>query len=104
MFLNAGLSLRGDRTGYLTLAIACAGFLGNFGLSLLGHAQNGFYYWTEWLSVGSGALAVGFLFIVLNGHRSQHALQACLAILGLQIVVGLLAFGLWDVSVTTATP
>jgi hypothetical protein len=41
--------------------LALGGFAGNFVFSLTDHAQNGFFYPTEWIPVVSSAFAVGFL-------------------------------------------
>ena len=43
------------------LLLGLGGVVGNFIFSLTDHAQNGFYHKTEWIPVGSSALAVGFL-------------------------------------------
>jgi hypothetical protein len=37
--------------------------LGNLGLSLLEHAQNGFFQWTEWIPVAAGAFGTSFLLV-----------------------------------------
>lgn len=47
------------------LFLSWAGFLGNLGLSLADHAQNGFFYWAEWVPVVMAALAVAYLLTVL---------------------------------------
>ena len=43
------------------MLLALGGFIGNFVFSLTDHAQNGFFYSTEWIPVVSSAFAVGFL-------------------------------------------
>ena len=43
------------------ILLAAGGFAGNFVLSLADHAQNGFFYPSEWIGVVAGAVAVGFL-------------------------------------------
>jgi hypothetical protein len=76
------------------LFLAWGGFLGNFGLSLLDHAQNGFFYWTEWIPVAVSALAVGFLLVLTLARPTRLLLRATTWILGLQVITGLLGLGL----------
>ena len=70
---------------------ALGGFLGNFVLSLCDHAQNGFFRATEWVPVIASALAVGFLTVALI-ERHRSFLRVCIAVLGLQLVVGVGGF------------
>lgn len=79
------------------LFLAWAGFVGNFGLSLLDHAQNGFFYWEEWIAVVGAAPSVGFVLAVLLGERSRSVWLGTWITLGVQVVVGLLgaALHLW---------
>jgi hypothetical protein len=76
------------------LFLAWGGFLGNFGLSLLDHAQNGFFYWTEWIPVAVSALAVGFFLVLTLARPTRLLLRATTWILGLQVITGLLGLGL----------
>ena len=70
---------------------ALGGFLGNYLLSLCDHAQNGFFRATEWVPVFASALAVGFLTVALI-ERHGAFLRVCVAVLGLQLVVGVGGF------------
>jgi hypothetical protein len=74
------------------LLLALGGFVGNFIFSLSDHAQNGFFYQSEWIPVAASALAVGFLVVpfVLSVNRSY--VTVCVVVMGLQIMVGLLGF------------
>lgn len=76
------------------LFLAWGGFLGNFGLSLLDHAQNGFFYWTEWIPVAVSALAVGFLLVLTLARPTRLLLTTTAWILALQVITGVLGLGL----------
>ena len=71
--------------------LALGGFVGNFGLSLLDHAQNGFFYASEWVPVAAAALGISFLgmFLVRPG---RPMLVACACVMVLEIVVGIIGF------------
>jgi hypothetical protein len=71
--------------------LALGGFVGNFGMALLDHAQNGLFHWTEWIPVISAALACGFLAVALV-RPERSFLRIGHAVLALQIVVGVLGF------------
>lgn len=74
------------------LLLAAGGFAGNFVLSLADHAQNGFFYPSEWIGVVSGAVAVGFLLAGVMVPESRSLLVMNLAIMAIQVVVGVLGF------------
>jgi hypothetical protein len=76
------------------LLLGLGGVVGNFIFSLTDHAQNGFYYWTEWIPVASSALAVGFLSTIFITPVTRRFLALCALILAVQVVVGLLGFAL----------
>ncbi len=71
---------------------ALGGFFGNFILSLCDHAQNGFFYSTEWIPVVMSALAVGFLTVTLLSNLSRFFLNFTLCVFLLQIITGVLGF------------
>ena len=77
--------------GAWIVLLALGGFVGNFGMSLLDHAQNGLFRWTEWIPVASAAFAASFLLVVLV-RRDPAFIRVTYGILGLQIVVGVLGF------------
>ena len=83
----------GRAFGPWVLCLTLGGFLGNFFLSVLDHAQNGFFHATEWIPVASAAFAVSFLALSLALPRSLPLL-ACAVVLALQAATGLLGFGL----------
>ena len=70
---------------------ALGGFLGNFVLTLCDHAMNGFFHATEWLPVFASALAVGFLGVALV-ERHRSFLRASVAVLALQVAIGVVGF------------
>lgn len=78
--------------GQWVLLLALAGFFGNFVLSLTDHASNGFFRSAEWIPVISSAVAIGFLIVPLLMPVTSKFLQLCAAVLGLQVVVGVLGF------------
>jgi len=72
--------------------MALGGFVGNFVFSLTDHAQNGFYHWTEWIAVGSSALAVGFLTAIFLTPVTTAFLKLCAVVLVGQAAVGVIGF------------
>ena len=82
-----------DELGWWLLLLALGGFLGNLGLSLLDHAQNGFFHWTEWIPVISAACASAFIFVAwLRPPAAWPAVAA--ALVGSQAAVGVAGFAL----------
>jgi hypothetical protein len=75
-------SPRSPAWGAWVVFLALGGFVGNLALSLLDHAQNGFFSRVEWASVGAAAFGVGFL------------LRICLGVLALEALVGVVGFAL----------
>jgi hypothetical protein len=78
---------------YWVVFLALGGFAGNFALSLTDHAQNGFFDRLEWVPVVASALAVGFLLTALVRPLSAGFLRWCWVVLGLQVLTGILGFG-----------
>jgi hypothetical protein len=77
--------------GRWTLFLALGGCIGNLGLSLLDHAQNGFFDALEWIPVVAAAFACGFLGVALvDGSRLM--LRACLMVCAVQAIVGFVGF------------
>ena len=70
---------------------ALGGFLGVFVLALCDHAQNGFFYASEWWPVAASALAGGFLSVALVDRRAAFH-RICFGVLALQVAVGLIGF------------
>lgn len=81
---------RADRPawGRWVVLLALGGFVGNFVLSLLDHAQNGFFRKSEWIPVFAAAYAAAFLVPVALGERRRRYLLLCAWVLLAQAVVG----------------
>ncbi len=69
------------------LFLAFGGFVGNFALSALDHAQNGFHSAAEWIPVGAAAFGVSFL-LVAALWPTRRFLRVCLGLLALEALVG----------------
>jgi hypothetical protein len=77
---------------YWVLFLALGGFVGNFIFSLTDHAQNGFFYVSEWVPVVSSAFAVGFLLTPFLVQVNRSFLALCAVIMLVQAAVGVLGF------------
>lgn len=73
---------------------ALGGTVGNFGLTLCDHAQNGFFHWTEWIPVFGGAFGVSVLSYLLFVNWTPQWLKYANIILMIQIFIGILGFAL----------
>jgi len=80
--------------GQWIVFLALGGFVGNFGLSVIDHARNAFFYWTEWIPVVVSALAVGVLVVLVARRPTKGLLRFGYGVLALQVVTGLLGAGL----------
>lgn len=76
--------------GGWVLALALGGFVGNLGLSLLDHAQNGFFRPTEWIPVAGAAYGAAFLAVVVAKAPSPPSslVRACMVVMVLEMLVG----------------
>ena len=74
--------------GQWVVFLALGGFVGNFALSLIDHAQNAFFYWTEWIPVIVSAMAVGILTAVVVRPPTRLLLHVAFGVMGLQVLVG----------------
>lgn len=82
----------GRRWTAWVLFLALGGFVGNFVLSLADHAQNGFFYATEWIPVVASAAAVGYLAALFVREPREGFLRLGFWVLGLQAAVGAVGF------------
>jgi hypothetical protein len=80
-----------DRPRWVLL-LALGGFVGNLIVSLADHAQNGFFYVTEWVPVASSAFAVGFLLVPFLMQVTRPYVTACGVVMLIEVAVGLLGF------------
>ena len=78
----------GEAWGAWVLFLALGGFVGNFALSALDHAQNGFFHPAEWIAVGAAAFGVAFLAVALV-RPTPSFLRATLGLLVFEVLVGL---------------
>ena len=85
---------RSSSWGVWVVFLAMCGFVGNLVLSLLDHAQNGFFVSAEWIPVISAAFGFSFLFVAIIRQSSRLFLKLCFATMALQFLVGGLGFGL----------
>jgi hypothetical protein len=81
----------GESFGSWLVVLALGGFVGNFALSVLDHAQNGFFHATEWVPVASAAFAIAVLVVTLVRSTPEN-LRLAGAVMGLQILVGVAGF------------
>lgn len=91
LLVNRMVPQQGDEWGRWVVFFALGGFFGVFVLALCDHAQNGFFYPSEWWPVISSALAGGFLAVSLFDRRPPF-LRICFGVLSLQAAVGLAGF------------
>jgi hypothetical protein len=92
LILNRMVASRTAEWARWVVLLATGGFFGNFILCLTDHATNGFFLKTEWIPVLSSALATGFLIVPVVMGVSRRYLDLCLAVLGLQALVGIVGF------------
>jgi hypothetical protein len=93
LILNRTEDAEGSVWPRWVLLLAWGGFVGNFALSLVDHEQIGFFEGEAWLSVVASAIAVGFVLVAALMRVSRGLLWSCAAVLGLQVVIGLMGFG-----------
>jgi len=92
LILNRMAEPRATEWARWVILLAMGGFFGNFVLCLTDHATNGFFLKTEWIPVVSSALATGFLVVPVLMPVSRRFLDVCLAVLGIQALVGIVGF------------
>lgn len=92
LLLNRMEDPAGERWSGWVLLLALGGFVGNFGLSVIDHAQNGFFYAAEWIPVGAAALAVGYLGALFVSAPEDGYLRLGYWVLALQAAVGSVGF------------
>ena len=92
LILNRMVAPRTAEWARWVVLLATGGFFGNFVLCLTDHATNGFFLKTEWIPVVSSALASGFLIVPVFMPVTRRYLDLCLAVLGIQALVGIVGF------------
>lgn len=94
LLVNRMVDSRKAEWAHWVILLALGGFLGNLVLTLTDHASNGFFLKTEWIPVISSAFATGFLVVPLMLAVTRRFLDACLVIMLVQALVGILGFWL----------
>lgn len=94
LVMNRMVSDQETQWAQWVILFALGGFAGNFIFSVTDHAQNGFFYRTEWIPVISSALAVGFLIVPLLLRVDRGFLRLCGMVMLAQAAVGVLGFTL----------
>ncbi len=88
ILLNRMMPSQTEEWARWVVLLALGGWIGNFTLSLTDHAQNGFFYRPEWISVVASAVAIGGLTVAFADCRNRVFLSQCLALMGIEVVVG----------------
>lgn len=88
LLMNRMVDPSGERWAGWVLVLTLGGFVGNFALALADHAQNGFFFVTEWIPVAAAALAVGYLLTLFARSVNRSFLNAGFWVLGFEAVVG----------------
>ena len=91
LLLLVRLEPPGGHFGEWVLLLAIGGFVGNFVLSLLDHAQNAFFSAAEWIPVAAAAYGVAF-FVVALASPSRAFIRVSFAICGMEAMVGMAGF------------
>ncbi len=74
------------------ILLALGGYIGNFAFSVTDHAQNGFFYEVEWVSVAAGAFGVAFLILPFVRRLTRFEIGMCMLVMVAGALVGLLGF------------
>ncbi len=94
LLLNRMVDHDADEWRVWVILLSMGGFVGNFALSVCDHAQNGFFYWEEWIPVIASAFATSFLFVLATRIRDRGFIRLTLWVMALQALVGLVGFWL----------
>ncbi|MCH7792199.1 MAG: hypothetical protein IID31_07965 [Planctomycetes bacterium] len=92
LILNRTTDASSEDWARWVLVLALGGFVGNFGLSLADHAQNGFFDWREWLAVIFAAIGIGFLVTATFLQPSLRFIQWCAGVMLAEIVIAIIGF------------
>jgi len=92
LIMNRMVNAGSVEWGQWLLLFALGGYIGNFVFSLSDHAENGFFYPTEWVAVAGSAIAIGFLVVPFATQISLQFIHFCGVILLFEGVVGAWGF------------
>lgn len=84
------MEARHNDWGHWVMILAAGGFLGNFALSLLDHAQNAFFYPAEWISVIAAAFGTAFFISVVLWSFDAQLRWWCGVVIVVEAIVGVL--------------
>ena len=90
LLMTASLTQAQIAWGQWVVFLALCGWVGNFLLSVLDHAQNGFFNVLEWLPVGASAFAIGALLMVVIKPHQRHTYG--LIVLAANALLGVVGF------------
>ncbi len=90
LLMTASIARQQVAWGQWVVFLASCGWVGNFLLSALDHAQNGFFNVLEWLPVAASAFAIGALLLVVLRPHQRHTY--CLGVLGVNALLGVAGF------------
>ena len=90
LLLTASIASEHVAWGQWVVFLSTCGWGGNFLLSVLDHAQNGFFNVLEWLPVGASAFAIGALLMVVIKPRQNYIYG--IIVLGVNALLGLAGF------------
>ncbi|MGK7311587.1 MAG: hypothetical protein ACN0LA_05055 [Candidatus Longimicrobiales bacterium M2_2A_002] len=99
VLLNRTVPGESREWGRWVLLLAWGGFVGNFVLSLVDHAQNGFFHAAEWIPVIVGGVVVGWLVLPIFWRVPERYLRGALALLVVALVTGVVGFVLHAIPV-----
>ena len=92
LILNRTTDSSSEEWARWVLVLALGGFVGNFGLSLADHAQNGFFDRREWLAVIFAAIGVGFLVTAAFLQPCRRFIQWCAGVMLSEMVIAIIGF------------
>ncbi|MBT3585951.1 MAG: hypothetical protein HN509_13680 [Halobacteriovoraceae bacterium] len=78
--------------GNWIIFFAYVGQLGNYLLALCDHAQNGFYFWTEWIPVVTSSLLLAIMPYFIHAKVSRRWKKFVFTSVFIQAFVGVLGF------------
>ncbi len=93
LILNRTEAPESSGYGQWVTILAAGGFAGNFALTLADHAQNGFFYASEWLAVVAAAFGLAFLGVATWSFQNRRFLKTCGWVMAGQVLVGLIGAG-----------
>ena len=94
LIMNRMVDANSAEWGRWVLLFTLGGYIGNFVFSLTDHAENGFFYRTEWVPVAASAIAIGFLVVPFATRISLQFIYLCGIIFLFEAAIGMWGFAL----------